>query len=742
MKCPNCGKEAIFVNGKYVCLDCGIEISPEQQAAQNMSDDQIIEPAISVTPFSEPAYGSPSPTPVEPTTIPEPVISPVSQPFVAEPTIPIPTSIPEPVMSAPEPVVSEPNLPAPVEPISTPEPVMAPASQPVSYEPTVAPETEKPVQQYYEDALSEADTSSNENQSGIYDFSVNTEKPVESVALEIAQPEPIAAVSPEPPISSLSPSEPVEGGAEAPIATEVETNQPESYFAPNSFDMKTSQPEELETTASSEPEVISAPMETLVSTTEPEVIAETPTETPTETPIEPEETLSPSEEAVTPELVIPAEGAAEPEEALVTTPEQIFDAPEQPIIGTEPKSLDEMLGSVSPDSAPIEGSPISAYGPDNPVYSEPTPMNITNEKSMPTVESVFGGSAVDADAPKSNLPTPQDFGVAPKPVQKKNKKIMPIIIAVIVSILLLAGVAVAAIFFLGDKGGAYPQVLNEGQVTSLSGTVSSAMQQPQGIAATYSMEADLSGLTLKEASGLSAAALPAAQKQLTENYNLTGSWYSDPDGDLTVDSSVGGINDKRTYISQNSSTYVYSVATQKFEKQSGLLLSGIPAFADAQEKTTLLYATNIVGASLVAREQLDGAECSKYELRVGGDIVKDVLSVMGGVFQDAEYLSLSPENLKVYAWVGVDNKLAKITFSGEIPLETKEVSGTVSINSEVSYKYLSVTIEDPSITAEATKNTEIPVSVTASANEEEGETSSVDNNTEIRPSELVVEIRG
>ncbi len=38
MKCPNCNNEALYVNGKYVCVDCGIEITPEQQAAQMESD--------------------------------------------------------------------------------------------------------------------------------------------------------------------------------------------------------------------------------------------------------------------------------------------------------------------------------------------------------------------------------------------------------------------------------------------------------------------------------------------------------------------------------------------------------------------------------------------------------------------------------------------------------------------------------------------------------------------------------
>ena len=41
MKCPKCNEEALFVNGKYVCVDCGIEITPEEQASQFNSNDLL-----------------------------------------------------------------------------------------------------------------------------------------------------------------------------------------------------------------------------------------------------------------------------------------------------------------------------------------------------------------------------------------------------------------------------------------------------------------------------------------------------------------------------------------------------------------------------------------------------------------------------------------------------------------------------------------------------------------------------
>lgn len=49
MKCPKCNEEALFVNGKYVCVDCGIEITPEEQANQ-YSSDNILDAQTSVSP--------------------------------------------------------------------------------------------------------------------------------------------------------------------------------------------------------------------------------------------------------------------------------------------------------------------------------------------------------------------------------------------------------------------------------------------------------------------------------------------------------------------------------------------------------------------------------------------------------------------------------------------------------------------------------------------------------------------
>ncbi len=42
MQCPNCGKEALNVNGRYVCLDCGIEIAPNGVPAQYQKPAEVV----------------------------------------------------------------------------------------------------------------------------------------------------------------------------------------------------------------------------------------------------------------------------------------------------------------------------------------------------------------------------------------------------------------------------------------------------------------------------------------------------------------------------------------------------------------------------------------------------------------------------------------------------------------------------------------------------------------------------
>lgn len=87
MKCPNCGKEAINVNGTYVCLDCGVELNPKAADAPQTAAER--ESAITnhgplggsvnapdqndAAPDMPPAVPTPTSAPAEPAPVETPV---------------------------------------------------------------------------------------------------------------------------------------------------------------------------------------------------------------------------------------------------------------------------------------------------------------------------------------------------------------------------------------------------------------------------------------------------------------------------------------------------------------------------------------------------------------------------------------------------------------------------------------------------------------------------------------------
>jgi hypothetical protein len=854
MKCPNCSKEAIFVNGKYVCLDCGIEISAEQQAAQNMSDQDVFasafpanpiadEPASAVLPitplithqssapepvveeapapstptpetplvaekpvqqyyeeilkqdempsspssgsgiydFSSPSPSSPAPTSVEPGGA-EPTIASLTAPASeAQPTVEAEPSVPpvsqpepksEPELVSPTPIAADDNYfapssfnlqdnqnTAPVEPpyvapaepvVSDPQPYVAPTEPVIPEEPTPVVPTPAPT------PIEEPVPASTEIPE-TFPEAIPTEMP------EVPQmtPEPVPVETPEIPELTPEPdmtetpdiTESIQVPAADEITPEVSENIP-GPITPLDSDIPGTIPEPVFTAQT--PEIpASAPEPILTAMPEiPDIIAEP---APLESPEIPETTPEPVVEEVsvvsenipesiiplstdfpetTPETTFTSEAAEIPEsapEAIPTvTPEDVFnstdDAPVMP-----PKTLDEMLGSVEA-SNPDFDSPVSAYGStENNVVSNPVSSNITEEGKMPSVESVFGNTSADQKPVDSKLPTAQDFGVAPKPTPRKNKKwILPVVIG-LVSILLLAGGALALITITNNNSQVKdPVTLNQDEIYSLSAKVSNAMQGEQGMAAEFNLNADLAALTVADAT-LDKATL---QAQLAIPYQLSGSWHTDADGDINTDTVVGEVTDKRIYINNSSQTFVYSAATQTYAPEAGLVLGSIPAICEVEEKSALLYATNIESASLMGTEQIDGVEYSKYEIVPTEDIVKKTLGIMGGVFAGAQYQNINTGDLKVMVWLGNDDKLKKVTLKGAVDIQTDKVTGIISLDGEAVYQYLDVAIESPVSPPGATIDTGTPVSAT-NLNEEEGQTSSISNERN-----SLIEVRG
>lgn len=648
MKCPNCGKEALFVNGKYVCVDCGIEITPEQQAIQNQASAPVLEPAT---------------------------------PSVQTESV-IPDATPEvPVESAPAEV-------APVVSSTEPEPT---ADVLPSTEPTPEPAT--PVKDYFENALASSDEAEKSTPvgAGVYDF---TNEP-ESATTEVPASEPIP-VMPEPLGAAPSPEITTPEAVAVPTP-EVAPAQPENYFAPATFDMagQATQPNDQ-------------PM------VEPVASEQTP------------ETFNAPEPLVSP--------------APVTEEVPNMTQPEPPT-----QSLDDMLGA-APVSAPLDSSPVSAYGPSvdgvgSAAVSADT-INATPTESanpMPSVESVFGNSPTPPVA-NNDLPTAQDFGVAP-PAPKQKKKIWPIVAAVVGGLVLVGGLATVLILNANRSKTVEPVVMTDADIISLSNGVSSGMQAPQDMSVTYNLTADFFGLTVKDTGKEGDLYRDFFKTPLT----TSGTWSSDTEGNVTLDALTNEVQNKRTYMSEESATYIYSTKDNKYTQKSGLQLTGIPSIYGAEEKAATFYTTNVKSGTYYGKETIDGADYLKYELVPSEELVSSMLESLNSIFSGVTYQSLVTDQAKITAWVSSEGKIKKVVLSGEISLETDKFSGKLTLSGEANYSYQDVTIIKPTESSGSAPTTDATPTEASqkTTNNEEGQTSSVNSSeTPAATEEPLVEAKG
>lgn len=367
MKCPKCNEEALFVNGKYVCVDCGIEITPEEQANQFSSNDLLdANPSVAGSnPITDPdpqvsrsfniqatddqAQTTATPDPTTPVTeesvTPEPAQAPIS-----EPTIPVT----EPVVEASVPESTEiPTLDS-VTPVSAP-PVVEVPDQTVPAEVPPDNEIKKPVEDYYKSALEDTEKKQEDTTpgSGIYDFT--TDKNTENnqgaevpEALEVPQAQEQVAtsdVNPTPdfqaetPIqSTVSPADPTQP------TTDVPVDQAPVAVDPSPF-VNTEEPQ------------ISEPVSE-------EQLIPNPSIEPPVSPVVPEMPAEPAVDnfQIEPQVDELAGLEAQPEESSPNTPIDINQVPDEPV-----------LPPVTP-SLPTDGFtiPVQTEEPVDPV-SEPTP---------------------------------------------------------------------------------------------------------------------------------------------------------------------------------------------------------------------------------------------------------------------------------------------------------------------------------------------------------------------------------
>mgnify|MGYP001101236575 CR=1 FL=1 len=666
MKCPNCGNEALFVNGKYVCVDCGIEITPEQQASQAMNSDFTLDPGQSVSSQSEVADRDTGVVVSDPS-LPEVPPTPPSDSEVGSSSI---TSIDDDSNNS--------------------QREFSPDREVV----------EKPVEEFYKNELESAGqaTEAIGSGDGVYDFGSPSEgvsaEPVTGVG-RVEAGSFSAPTSETPPLSDISSNETVIDSAQIQddSAEEENLNKNDGYFQPSAFDIKDTNQEPMENIGPSQT-FESPPITAGVGGQEPTIenLQETAA---LKNGTLPEKTDDNNfVESVLPES---APGAL-------------------PMESTSNSDLDTMLSSVASGQSVDAVNPPTVYPQTEAINQDfnnnLNTKNIKEEPSIPSVESVFGGGDEDT-------PTPQDFGLpAPRPEARSNKKIIILSAVGLVGLLIIGALLFV---FLGGKKDPYPVTLSPEQITTISANVSQAMDEKQDLTVSYNLEANLSDLSAKEGFEENTALL----EYFKEEYRNSGLWLLDKEDNVYLSSQINEKINKQTYISQGSTTYFYDNQKLKWNKESGYKISTVPSFIDPQSKGGLIYASSIESAQLLGVESINGLNTRVFGIQPQKDFLKN-LDFLGKVFSDAGYISTDASGVNLKVWIGDDDKIYRVSLEGKVSVDGDQFSGEIYLNTLAEYSYQSVLIKNPLETAEGDPPGKIS-SDKIIEGKEEGEPSSVIN---------------
>lgn len=639
MQCPNCGKEAINVNGKFVCLDCGIEITP--------------------------ASASPS-VPAEP-----PIIN--HNPVFA----------------------------------SEPDAASAP-TQPETSNIPVEPQT--PVRDIYEEALKGAEPKDN----GSYDFDASktddktTESPLETPTT-ISSNQSTSDVNSEPTATLVTPITP-EAENEQPKPTSIVENQLEvNQSAPENPSLQVATEEQIQATQT---EVSETPAPSVPNQVEPELppitepkdfespapAVENPFPGSPASNLQPESFFQPSTVDITggennniSSLSNPISDLEPTSEASQVPVARNLNESETPAIGS---NLDDLLDQVAPASAPTMPTSAPAFSNPSPNMSVDTMMPV-NQTPVPTAASATNQSPSMPGV--SNIPSAESvFGNNPAPVAQTksgfNKKIIIIIAAVLGGIILIVGLIAGIAAFSSPKKTSTE--LNQEKMFAISDAVSGVMDDALDAEVNFNQTVDFSAATVNEtlADGSATPNLEELKGLVGKSIAKKGFWRVNSDGDIYLDETVGSEINKRVYKAAEKNTYVFSQASNSWTKSAGFSVNNVPNFYSVQNRGSLFYLTKINSIEEKGKEEIEGALSTKLRIVPKIDLIQGFLSEVSLLLATNSYEEVVVDNLEVYAWISGENKITKVTVSGDIGIKSDLYNGTVSVNSEASYIYKNVDI--------------------------------------------------
>lgn len=644
MKCPNCGKEAISVNGKYVCLDCGVELIQTDSNNENSSLNSNTAPKDQV-------QGQ--------TQEPEQVIASDSltdslnsqNQEVSQPAGEVGNSLDE-----------------------------ATQETPINFMETGIEHSQEEIKKPVEEAIvNELKVSSEPSETGSYDFtntSSNTTADIEKPSSEIPAPEVTS--------DQNNVLEPVE----------------EDYFKPNTFDIK-NEPlnnsidsnnivDDISASAPVNQGMDSVPIAPSNNTQE--IPQGSNTQVVSDFPEVPSSNNNDNSQV---------------DSNTNNTPQDVFD-PIAPAGGMDLDSLLNQYNNPTQTDYNPEGTsqnitnnynvnqnmaqPINNF--DSMQSQEPPQVGVpveeaVNTSKIPSVESVFGNN------PRDDITQPQGATDTPLSVGKKNSgKLWIIIIAIIGGLLLLSGIGFGVYyFFFKDSNVATEQVLSEVDANNLSQNITSAMSSLENLLVNFDEKLDFSQVTYATNEGEG----DTAKKE--NNYSNNGFFEIDKDGDVYIFNSINGIANKRTFINEEAKTYIYNQKEEKYDEIDGFQLVNNPILygISADKRSEFLYSTNVDSLVEYEKVQKDGSEYRKIKINFNDEYIKEILSAYDEEIKssDFNFREFNKDNLEAFVYISPDNRISELSIKGTISVKSEKMNGVINIFSRGIYNYQEVVINNP-----------------------------------------------
>lgn len=646
MQCPNCGKEAINVNGRYVCLECGIELS---QSGAPVNPPPV-SPAVDNHAPANLSDAMVPPTPTPPSTPKEPAFPNTSDAPTANPT--------------------EPSVPG--------------------QEPTPATDTPiaEPVKDYFVNALNseepgQPDNSTGQDASGqvLPDFPASVSGTPAPQQIESQPAEPKEASSEATPTPNLSmDSEFASTDGHDSLTEQPTTEEPAPVPEPQPLTETPTVPEPTQTVTPSSTDNFFQPSEVNIQPNAQPEENPTPFPEPTSEPIPYSEEQAPP--VPEPQTVPTTEPIPEPEpqpQPFTSTPEPEEVPTPEPTPAPAFASTSSDLGQNAPLVDPLDQvSPVDGMGAPKAESTDTSgdtqsSTNFPGTSNIPSTESVFG-------SPPTTTPPIQTGG------KKFNKKLI-LIIGGIVLILLLLGVG--AMFLISSSGSKNTNQTTQnssGQTLNISQYVAGQMDETTDVGASFTQTLDFSKATTKDT---------ALALFFSKPVDLKEDWAVSKKEDLSLNATQGTTVTKRIFIEAENTTYVYSDATKSYVKVEGMQLSPTSVFFPLDPRGSLYYLSKVDSFEDLGTDKVDGAEAKKIKVNPKKTTIEELLMSATPLFAKIKYQDLNTDNLQIFAWYNDKNQILKVSVSGEVEVTSDLFTGPVKITAEGTYKYQAQTVTKP-----------------------------------------------